>query len=809
MKTSERFCHEAILDLRDAITDACGNEIYAAGMLDEDGKVASVAVLARGSIDSVLVHWKGTRGTDVLIHNHPSGNLSPSKADMRIAEQFAEEGYGFYIINNTATEVYVVIEPVVAKEAEPIDSASIVKALEPGGKLAKKLPNYEHRPDQLKLIQAVSEAFNHEQILIAEAGTGIGKSFAYLLPAVYWALQNKQRVVVSTATINLQQQLYEKDMPLIASLFNEDVKYVLMKGRGNYICRKRVAEYLEEEGLFAHDNTSLQEILAWMETTTTGDRNDMVPYPEESLWSKVCSESESCSNIRCPYHDQCFFIKNRKEASAAHIIITNHHLLLIDCANRGLKSDYSAGSVLPPFENIILDEAHNLEQSASSAFSEAVNRFRLNKFLTRIQRERNEKKFGVLPGLQNEKMITPALRKKISGLISDIQFAFTETENHAFALIGNENTLLFDASLNCKEFLDSAMRCGTLITELITELAKAKEKLEIKKPDHELISEINNLLLYLEEYANLFYSYSQYSEDEKNIYWIQKQRTLKNEYYITFIKTPLTVDSCMQAWVFEPYKSIVLISATLSTGGSFNYIKSRLGLYHNERVQDAQFFSPFPYEDTALLAIPEDAPDNSQKNWQNYINTTVYKLIIASHGSALVLFTSYDSLQATWKYAEPLLKQDGIPAYCQGSDSRSRLLEIFKSNITSVLFATDSFWEGVDAPGETLKHLIIVKLPFRHPNDPIFLARSKHLEKKNKNPFMELSLPDAVIRFKQGFGRLIRHSSDTGVVTVLDSRIIKKSYGEIFLKSLPRTQKAISTTDRLIPKIKDFFGVNS
>lgn len=808
MKATERFYHEAILDLRDAIADAGGNEIYAAGMLDEDGKIASVAILARGSIDSVLVHWKGTRGTDMLIHNHPSGNLNPSRADLRIAEQFAEEGYGFCIIDNEVSEIYVVVEPIVSKEAQPLDSASIVRALEQGGKLAKKLPNYEYRPDQLKLIQAICGAFNNEQILIAEAGTGIGKSFAYLLPAVYWALQNKQRIVISTATINLQQQLYEKDMPLIASLFDEEVKYVLMKGRGNYICRKRVREYLEEEGLFAPDNTSLQEILSWMETTTTGDRNDMVPYPEEARWSKVCSESESCINIRCPYHDQCFFIKNRKEASGAHVIITNHHLLLIDCANRGLKSDYCAGSVLPPFENLIFDEAHNLEQSASSAFSETVNRFRLNKFLLRIQRERNEKKFGILPILQNEKIITPASRKKISTLVSDIQIAFAEVENHAFTLIGNENTMLFDASLQCKAFLDSAMRCGGLITELITELAKAKEKLEIKNPDHELISEINSLLVYLEEFANLFYSYSHYYEDDKTIYWIQKQRTQKNEYYITFIKTPLTIDSCMQAWVFEPYKSIILISATLSTGGSFNYIKSRLGLFKNERLQEAQFFSPFPYEDTAMIAIPEDAPDNSQKNWQNYINTTVYKLITASEGSALVLFTSYDSLQAAWKYAQPLLEKDGIPAYCQGSDSRSRLLDTFKTNIKSVLFATDSFWEGVDAPGETLKHLIIVKLPFRHPNDPIFLARSKYLEKKGKYPFMELSLPDAVIRFKQGFGRLIRHSTDTGVVTVLDSRIITKSYGEVFLKSLPRTQKAICATEKLIPKIRAFLGAN-
>ena len=214
MKASEKILREAILDLREAIEEAGGNEIYAVGALDEDGKVEAVSVLARGTLDSVLVHWRGTRGADVLIHNHPSGTLAPSKADMKIAEQFALDGYGFYIVNNASDEVYVVVEPLLRQETKPINSDEIAKALVPGGKLAKKLPRYESREDQIELIKAVSDAFNNEAVLIAEAGTGIGKSFAYLLPSVCWALQNKQRVVISTATINLQQQLFEKDMPI-------------------------------------------------------------------------------------------------------------------------------------------------------------------------------------------------------------------------------------------------------------------------------------------------------------------------------------------------------------------------------------------------------------------------------------------------------------------------------------------------------------------------------------------------------------------------------------------------------------------
>jgi ATP-dependent DNA helicase DinG len=332
--------------------------------------------------------------------------------------------------------------------------------------------------------------------------------------------------------------------------------------------------------------------------------------------------------------------------------------------------------------------------------------------------------------------------------------------------------------------------------------------LEKKNSEHELIPEIKNLIIYLAGYSVLLHDFSIFAEDQKKIYWLQKQRTLKNEYYVTLIQTPLSVDTCMQAWVFEPYKSAVLISATLAINNSFSYFKSRMGLLKDERVQEVQFHSPFPYEDTALLAIPEDAPDNTQKNWQQYINATILSLIRASKGSALVLFTSYDSLSAAWNYCKPMLDNENILALCQGQDSRSRLLDKFRDQVTSVLFATDSFWEGVDAPGETLKHLIIAKLPFRHPNDPVYLARSRHLESKGKNPFMELSLPDAVIRFKQGFGRLIRHSTDTGVVTVLDSRLIKKPYGEMFIKSVPKTQKAIKDTAKMIERVEAFFREN-
>jgi ATP-dependent DNA helicase DinG len=384
LRAEERLSPAVIEEIREAIADADGNEVFLVGRMGDDGTIASVTVGARGTDEAVPVLSPHLAEGDAVIHNHPSGGTHPSNADLAVASRLGSQGIGFYIVDNDLVEIYVVAEPVQPHEIVPLDEDDLAAGLSPGGSLSRVYPLFEERESQTSMLRHICRAFNNDEISAAEAGTGVGKSLAYLVPAVAWAARNGERVVVSTNTINLQQQLMEKDIPLAKKVLGEDPKVVLVKGRGNYLCLHRLNEALEEMGLFDERDPELLSIREWGRTTETGSRTDLSFYPSDETWSRVCSEADTCLGLRCANREGCFVVKARREASSAKILIANHHLLFADLALRLSGSGYDDPAVLPPFRRVIFDEAHNVEKAASSFFSQSFSRFTINRHLGRL-----------------------------------------------------------------------------------------------------------------------------------------------------------------------------------------------------------------------------------------------------------------------------------------------------------------------------------------------------------------------------------------------------------------------------------------
>lgn len=809
MFASERFTAEAAADLREAIADAGYNEVFVAGKLDGNGLVSEIIVGARGGVSSVPAIAGFLDRGDVLIHNHPSGLLEPSTADLSVASRAGENGVGSYIVDGDVREVYVVAEPVRAKALIAINPEELAGVLDTGGKLAERLPGYEPRQSQLELVKAIADALNGGYVLAAEAGTGVGKSFAYLIPAFAWAARNKERVVVSTATINLQRQLMDKDIPLVASIFKKKLKAVLVKGRGNYLCKIRLQDALDEEGLFAGEDHPLRQIEAWAGSTGTGDRSDLSFWPEDSLWTRVRSESDDCLNMACPNRDSCFVLKVKRDAADADLIVANHHILFSDLASRAGGSGYESTAVLPPYNTIVFDEAHAIESSATSFFSEELTRFSVMRQSSKLYREKRGRKFGVIVKLQNLKGLKPGILKRFPDAADALLLAIDAADAAALSLIGEGmNYRLVNRSPEVEQAIIKPLGKVERAILSIAELLKdALEGVPEENEADQSVIETNLALVRLSEMASVCARFRTFDEDPESVFWLDRRKTSQGDPFTQFSITPLDISTMMNEAVFDQFRAVICLSATLSVGNSFEFWKHRVGLSNSDsRTECTAFPSPFPFERNALLAAASDAPEPNSPEWQPWINNAVFKLVEASGGRALVLFTSYTALRAAWDSVKPRLDALGISAFRQGDDERTRLMDAFKTDISSVLFATDSFWEGVDAPGETLELVIITKLPFRVPTDPVQKARAEAVERRGGNSFMDLSLPEAVIRFKQGFGRLIRHSDDRGAVVVLDVRLLTKRYGNIFISSLPRTRTSFGTLPEITADLRAFIG---
>ncbi|MDR2102329.1 MAG: ATP-dependent DNA helicase DinG [Treponema sp.] len=852
MQATKRFSGQCITELRAEIRDAGGNEVFALGFLDETGLVSKIIVRARGNEGSVLAlrgqenlfpaekapsapDFTGGEGPDggsglfsspdVLIHNHPSGFLTPSDNDLAIASRAAGAGVGSFIVDNQVEKVYVVAEPTKRRVVQKLNAGRIIAALEDGGTIARRLPAYEKRQAQLDLMELIIRGFNEDALVAAEAGTGVGKSFAYLLPALSYALANDERILISTATITLQQQLFEKDIPLVNSAMKKKLKAVLVKGRGNYLCRRRLEDALREPNLDESENEELRAITVWAETTKTGSRSDLSFMPAEGIWSRVCSEVDMCMGMRCPERERCFVLSLRKEAADARILVVNHHLLFADLAARYEGAGYDNTVVLPPYTRIIIDEAHTAEGAATSFFSREFGRLGIYRQLGRLYRRRRANRAGLLVRLA---ALVSGGDKQDAGadLIMKIRETADALDQAALELCQPEGVLrLTPARESAVGVLFPYFRSlGKYIGSLGDIIRDILENLPPEAEDDAAVWEVKSILRRLETIGTIAKDFINFKEHPGEVMWMERHRGRTEsaaDTWVVFTVTPIDVAPSLRDALFAPNKTVICVSATLTTAGSgnfssknfssqnqssFAYWNSRCGisLVPDREVLTGQFPSPFPYASRVLLAIPADAPLPDQGNYRDFVDKAVRALTVSAGGSALVLFTSYEALRSAYTAAAPALREQGIRCLKQGDDDRNRLLLNFLSDESSVLFATDSFWEGVDAPGDTLRLVILCRLPFKTPNDPVFEARCEALEKRGGNSFMELSLPESVIKFKQGFGRLMRRSGDHGVVAVLDGRILRKAYGGYFLHALPQTKTSFTGFDTLLRTVEEF-----
>ena len=812
-KIEDLFSSSVIKYIRSEIASSNENEVFFVGEINHDGKVTSVSVGSRGNLHSVPVNQDLKRKGSVLIHNHPGENLTPSDADLSVAAVSSENAQGFYIINNDVTEIYVVVEPVLPKVIKKLDVDDAAFYISKDGPLAKINENFEERLSQIELLKNIAKTFNQNKTGVFEAGTGVGKSYAYLIPSILWAVQNNERVVISTGTINLQQQLCLKDIPQAIKITGKPVKFILMKGRQNYICKRRLQDALNSKDLF-ENNDDLDRIAQWQDSCDSGSKSELSFLPSESVWNRINSESDACMALRCPYYSQCFVMKVKKEASAANILVVNHHLLFADIESRLHGAGYDDAVVLPPYKRIIFDEAHGIETAATSFFSESFNRFKILKPLNLLYRKKKNSAMGFLFSVS---MLSKEEEKSFQAyqMISKIKSDLTNLETLALDLCIQENNLWLNP-LTFRNFQPVLSMCQTLAKDISVFTSLVLEVLDgVPEDDRDIpyFWETKVLNRRLSDYSVILNDFFMWEEKPDKVFWLQKknlpsdmQKDDELNFYINFIETPLDIAPLMNQGIFEPMDSVVCTSATLKTGRDFSYWLRHNGLYFSDsdEVLQGEFFSPFPYKENMIFLVPKDIPFPDEPDFQIYVENVLKKLILKAKGRTLVLFTSYESLRLSYNNIFSTMLANGIKLLRQGADDNARILKNFKDDVSSVLFATDSFWQGVDVPGESLSQVIIVKLPFTVPNDPVFKARSEAIRKKGGNSFMELSVPEAIIKFRQGVGRLIRKNTDKGTVVVLDRRIYEKQYGSLFLANVPECKKYYEPVSKILDIIEEF-----
>lgn len=813
-----QFADCALQTIRDhmcrEIEQAGGSEVMFVGKIDSTGMLIEAHTAARGNASQVPAPMPHTSRGDVIIHNHPSGNLIPSPQDLRAAAELGEMGIGFYIIDNTAENVYVVVEPLSPTVTEKLAIDTLSAMIDDGGKLGKIKPGFEPRSSQLAMLRFAAEGFNNDSIQVIEAGTGVGKSFAYLIPAIAWAAQNDERVVISTATINLQQQLIEKDIPTVQRLLGTKLKTVLVKGRSNYLCSHRLEEQLNEKRtLFDTPPDDLLSLDDWAASTATGDKTELPFLPDPALWSSVCADPDACSGRRCRSGaEPCFIVKARREAASARILVANHHLLFADLSMRTKGFGFEATVILPAFQRLVLDEAHNIEKSATSYFSDSFNRYSLQKYLRMLHRQQRGNQFGALVELEAYGTLNPAM---VPPLIQQVQNSVEFLESSVRVVMGPRATLriiphpeLGVAHDISEGIFKPLQQLKESLNALTSMLAQAVRDIPEEYSDEPGVLDVRLLIRRLETAADICSTISSGEPRPELVFWLEKRTTSKGDVYTQFSITPLNIADMMQEAVFEPLSTVICTSATLTIRDSFRYLDERIGLTNidEERRSHHILSSPFAYHERVLLGIPTDSPAPTDQEYASFLKQFVPRALIASRGSGLVLFTSYRLLSDIHAHVEPLLKKEGITVLRQGEDHRSRLLERFNSDTSSVLFATQSFWEGVDAPGDSLRIVIMTRLPFPVPDDPIHQARCDAITAAGGSSFMQLSVPEAIMRFKQGFGRLMRTTTDHGVVVVTDNRLVTKRYGGLFLGSLPETLRITAPAEQVVSRLENFLS---
>jgi ATP-dependent DNA helicase DinG len=641
----------------------------------------------------------------------------------------------------------------------------------PGGVLARTHPAYEFRRGQLQMAQAVEQVLEKKRHLIVEAGTGTGKTLAYLLPVIRCG----KRVIISTGTKNLQEQLFHKDIPFLEqALFPNGegkLNVCYMKGRNNYLCRKKLYDLTDQPILSGLEEIEhYRAVAAWEKVTQTGDRAELASLPESSaLWHKLDARSDTCLGQKCSSWERCFITEMHRRAMESDIIIVNHHLFFADLAIKQASEYAPDAGILPEVGAVVFDEAHELEDVAGSYFGVSVSNMRVDELCRDVD-----------GSLQRNKLLSVSISGALRSLREHSQLFFSLLPNGE-GRIAFENRREF-LEENGDEFLGLQQALGRLGSELENLPSKPEEIFNFGRRAQELQVQLGFIME---------------SEDRNTVFWIERRggRGRGSAANVFLQATPIDVAPILKACVFDKLECAVLTSATLAVGGGFEYMRRRLGLEH---AREVVLPSHFDYASQAMLYVPPDLPDPRTPQFAPRAANRIRRLLEITRGRAFVLFTSYAQMNDVYNR---LLGELEFPLLLQGDAPKTVLLEEFRLTPHAVLFGTSSFWQGVDVQGEQLSCVIIDRLPFAVPSDPVVAARVRAIDADGGNAFFQYQVPAAVITLKQGFGRLIRSLHDRGLLALLDNRILKKAYGRVFLESLPEYRRTTEMAD-----VERFFG---
>ncbi|MCA8958966.1 MAG: helicase [Planctomycetes bacterium] len=847
--TDGHFHAEVIAEIAGEIQRAGGNEVFFFGTID-DGILSRVEVVARGHASAVPVFIdRAEEHHHVLIHNHPSGNLTPSSPDLRVASEAGMRGLGFFIVDNAATRVYRVVEPAERRAELPIDVAEIEEIFSAGGRLARAIPSFEDRAGQRELAIATAEAINGRRVVAFEAGTGVGKSFAYLVPSILWAVANQSRVVVSTQTIALSEQLVTKDLPVLTRALGVDFRFALIKGRGNYACRRKTGEVTAQKGLFGSD----PERINWIETlvdriphSRTGSLSELDELPPEDVWDDFRSTTDQSLKTRCPHYQECFYYEARRVAARAHVLVANHHLFFADLSVRRAVGGFDDDLVLPSYSRVIFDEAHRLEEVACQHLGGGFSRIGLLQLLGRLASNREAR--GRLPFvssvLKGKARVASSefLDRNLIPKVSDTRAAVLEAMDSLGQRIGAIEAESKDGSRGSGATGSEVSRPETPGGPIARRIGSSADDVDpelLEEPLLLLRDELQDLQRAVRQAWNLlldepFEPESKYegclaeyrsafsglagavaeiegilSQRRGFVAWAELRPGRRGN--LIFRHAPVRVSDILADDLYARVGSAVMTSATLSIGDSWSFLADRLGWDKTEagRFQGRVFPSPFDFHAQSLLAVPRDFPPPESRSFVPRFVELVRATVSHVRGRTFVLFTSHQMLRRVAGELQDEFERAGYPCLVQGTRPQSELLRRFRESGRAVLFGNQTFWEGVDVPGQALSCVVIARLPFRVPSHPLERARVEEIEGRGEAPFFKLTVPQAALTLKQGFGRLIRTTDDRGAVVIADSRVVTKPYGRRFLESLPEGRRVVADWREVDDAIARFFAESS